>query len=523
MKWVAMVVVLMGAIATSWAAVTPMERVEGLVMPGELVQGHARFETKCDKCHQTFDKTKQTSLCRDCHEQIDIDVKKQKGFHGKIHDADKRECKSCHTDHKGREADIVQLDHEVFDHSRTEFELRGTHQSLTCDNCHKKPKFFRIPKYDCIDCHEEDDSHKGRMGRKCNNCHFEAGWLPANFNHDKTDFPLRNAHQDVSCQYCHVNERYLKTPKNCYFCHYLDDVHKGDRGVKCHQCHHDEKWARIEFDHDKDTNFKLNGTHKTVLCKDCHEGNMFKEKTKTACFACHEGQDSHYGKNGKRCDGCHTEKSWREIRFDHDKDTSFKLKGEHKEQACEACHKGDIFKVKTPVECAECHRLDDAHDGQQGEKCTTCHNENGWTKKVVFDHDITKFPLHGTHQVVSCEDCHTSERFKDAEFRCVSCHEKDDVHKKKLGKNCELCHGPADWLIWLFDHNTQTDFPLDGKHEGLDCHACHTRPVKDKIELPNNCFGCHEKDDNHAGQLGRQCERCHVTKSFKTIRIKDKK
>ena len=105
----------------------------------------------------------------------------------------------------------------------------------------------------------------------------------------------------------------------------------------------------------------------------------------------------------------------------------------------------------------------------------------------------------------------------------MSCHEDDDVHKLKLGKNCELCHGPADWLIWLFDHNTQTDYPLDGKHEGLDCHACHTKPVKDKIELPTNCFGCHEKDDNHAGQLGRQCEKCHVTESFKTIKIKDKK
>ena len=83
-----------------------------------------------------------------------------------------------------------------------------------------------------------------------------------------------------------------------------------------------------------------------------------------------------------------------------------------------------------------------------------------------------------------------------------------------------LCHGPTDWLIWKFDHNEQTDYDLDGKHDGLDCHACHTDAVEKEIELPTNCYGCHEKDDNHSGQLGKQCEKCHVTSSFKDIEIK---
>ena len=510
-----------GVSASLWAAVSPVERMEGLVMPGEVVQGHARFETKCDKCHEAFDKSKQSKLCRDCHEQIDQDIKKKKSFHGKLHNIAKRKCHSCHTDHKGRDMDIIQLNQETFDHRRTEFELKGQHSSIPCGSCHKKPKYYRIPKYDCIDCHEEDDSHKGRMGKKCDNCHFEAGFLPANFNHDKTDFPLRNTHQEVGCQYCHVNERYLKTPKNCYFCHYLDDVHDGDRGIKCHQCHHDENWTRIEFDHDKDTDFKLHGAHQDLMCKDCHEKNVFKDRVKPVCYACHKVHDSHYGNFGKRCNSCHNEKKWRDSIFKHDKDTDFKLKGEHKDLKCEACHKGDLFDNKPSMECGECHRLDDAHDGQEGENCTKCHNEESWVKKVVFDHDITKFPLHGAHQFLTCEDCHINEKFKDVEVKCMSCHKKDDVHKLKLGKKCEVCHGPVDWLIWQFDHNTQTDYPLDGKHEGLDCHACHTDPVKDEIELPTNCFGCHEKDDNHQGQLGRQCEKCHVTESFKTIKIQE--
>ena len=516
------VVVLLSSVpGAASAAVSPTQRLEGLIMPGEVIKGHARFETKCDKCHERFDKTKQTKLCRDCHEQIDLDIKEKKRFHGKIHNIEKRECHTCHTDHKGRDMDIVQLDKEVFDHSRTEFELKGEHRSIPCSTCHQKANFYRLKQRKCIECHEEDDSHKGRMGKVCDNCHTEAGFLPAYFNHDNTDFPLRNMHEKVGCQYCHVNERYIDTPKNCYFCHYLEDVHNGDRGIKCHQCHVDERWSRIEFNHDKDTDFKIEGAHKRLLCKDCHQKNIFKDEVKGICFSCHEVNDAHYGNYGKKCENCHTEKEWSDIKFNHDKDTDFPLKGEHKEILCEACHKGLLFDEKTPKNCSDCHRLDDAHEGQEGEKCTNCHNEEGWIKKVVFDHDLTKFPLHGTHPLLTCEDCHSSTKFKDEDVKCIACHEKDDVHKLKLGKQCELCHGPVHWLAWTFDHNEQTDYPLDGKHEGLDCHACHTQPVKDKIKLPKNCYGCHEKDDNHDGQLGKQCEKCHITKSFKTIKIKD--
>ena len=126
--------------------------------------------------------------------------------------------------------DIIQFDEEMFDHDRTNFELEGDHKLLACKNCHKQDGFYRLPKHECFDCHDRDDSHKSSLGLNCENCHIEDAWLPAYFNHSKTDFPLRNNHSDVGCQYCHVNERYENTPNNCYFCHYLDDVHDGDRG-----------------------------------------------------------------------------------------------------------------------------------------------------------------------------------------------------------------------------------------------------------------------------------------------------
>lgn len=507
-------------VSVALAQVDPVERMEGLVQPGDVIKGHARFEKKCNKCHEPFNKSKQRKLCRDCHEEIDRDIKKEVGYHGHIYNIAERECHSCHTEHKGRDMDIVQLDEEMFDHEKTNFKLRGNHASIPCKSCHKKDRFYRLPKHECVDCHEKDDSHKERMGRKCENCHIESAWMPSFFIHKKTDFPLRNNHKNVGCQYCHVNERYKDTPKNCYFCHYLDDVHDGERGIKCHECHNDERWSRIEFDHDDDTDYKIKDAHKRLLCVDCHEGKIFEDETPNHCFGCHEAHDAHNTLYGKKCGDCHTEKEWRKIKFDHDADTTFKLKGEHKELQCDACHKGHLFKEKTPAKCSTCHRFDDVHDGQEGDKCSQCHDEKSWIKKVTFDHDITKFPLLGSHPLLTCEDCHASGKYKDEEILCDACHKKDDVHKRKLTKECELCHGPLDWLVWEFDHENQTDYPLDGAHDGLDCHACHSEPVEKEIELPTNCYGCHEKDDNHNGQLGKQCEKCHITKSFKDIEIK---
>ena len=57
---------------------------------------------------------------------------------------------------------ILRQFQEVFDHSRTEFKLEGEHATIPCAECHKKPKYYRIAKYDCVDCHEEDDSHKDK-------------------------------------------------------------------------------------------------------------------------------------------------------------------------------------------------------------------------------------------------------------------------------------------------------------------------------------------------------------------------
>lgn len=561
-------------------------RLERLLMPGPLIEAHKKYENKCEKCHETFDRKKQTTLCRTCHEKIDDDIKNKKEFHGKYKPVSSSECRDCHTDHKGRLEDIVLLDELSFDHKNTEFELKGSHKNNNCKACHKPGKKHRDAPTECYSCHKNDDIHKGDLGKKCKDCHSEKSWKKkrSEFNHDETDFPLKYKHQDVSCDSCHPGEKYKDTPKKCYSCHRINDVHRTRYGDKCKECHTEKDWKKTSFNHDRDTDYLLKGKHTRVKCDTCHKGYLYKDKLETKCYSCHKEDDEHRGKNGRKCEDCHSEKNWDTTSFDHTKDTKFPLKhkhskvsctachkngvyektatncyschkdsdehkqrygkkchdchderswnkpifdhtrdtdytlkGNHKSVVCDSCHTGNLYENKIKTDCISCHKRNDIHRGNQGEQCDRCHSEQGWNENVKFDHDLTHFPLIGLHIVVPCEECHISSSYKNTKKRCVDCHKDDDEHKGKLSNNCEQCHNPNSWNLWRFDHNNQTDYELDGEHDGLDCLACHRTVINEKIELPTNCYSCHRSEDVHRGGFGRKCEQCHTTQGFNKV------
>ena len=56
--------------------------LEKLVIPGPVIQGHAKVEQECGKCHEPFSRQSQTRLCLDCHKETAADRKARKGFHG---------------------------------------------------------------------------------------------------------------------------------------------------------------------------------------------------------------------------------------------------------------------------------------------------------------------------------------------------------------------------------------------------------------------------------------------------------
>jgi hypothetical protein len=493
--------------------------IETLFMPGQVISGHAKYESDCSRCHARFEKKTQDRLCRDCHEEIDRDISTGSGFHGLAPGLKDQRCKSCHTDHIGRDAGIVLLNSATFDHDATDFRLLDSHLDVSCTACHQRDRKHSEAPNDCYGCHREQDPHKGNLGKQCDDCHLPRSWDDFDYDHDTTDFPLRGKHNEVLCSSCHLNEQYEKTPQDCNSCHYLNDVHSGRNGTKCHDCHNIQQWDESKFNHDRDTEFRLRGKHSDIRCEACHLQALSKAKPEKDCYSCHRNDDRHKGRYGKECHSCHTETTWQRAEFDHERNTDFPLKGGHTDLACSACHRGALGKEDLSTSCYDCHASDDVHRGQEGEGCQRCHQESGWSEKVVFDHDLTAFPLIGLHASTPCEECHLTTAFQDAETHCYACHEADDEHKSTLGEHCASCHNPNAWGLWIFDHNQQTEFELDGGHEDLICRDCHREPVEKTPKQSSRCYTCHSDDDEHHGRFGRNCQRCHATSSFSEVTI----
>jgi hypothetical protein len=210
---------------------------ETALMPGEVIRGHAKLEAECEECHVRFDQDAQTTLCSNCHKEVKSDVLKHEGFHGRL---EEKQCRECHTDHKGRDANIVLLDTKKFDHSKTDFPLLEAHKNqekIKCKDCHETKKKYREASLECNACHRKDDKHKGSLGTDCKNCHNERSWKETRFDHslEKTRYALVGKHVDVKCGKCHVSQsQYKGVAHECVACHRKDDKHKGQYDqVRC--------------------------------------------------------------------------------------------------------------------------------------------------------------------------------------------------------------------------------------------------------------------------------------------------
>jgi len=514
-RWLIWSLMLAGLSAVGPASAQVLERV---LMPGPVVEGHAQYEDECSNCHQPFSRELQRSLCLDCHTEINDDIQAMTGFHGRSPSIPEVECTVCHTEHEGRDADIIGLDPDTFDHAATDFPLRDSHIAVSCEGCHAADTAYRETESTCFSCHSTDDRHNGNLGEGCSDCHSETRWIDASFDHDTTDFPLAGKHVDTPCGGCHRNEVYADTPTTCVSCHRIDDTHAGRNGEMCQDCHAPAGWADTRFDHFAETGFALADGHSGLACAACHADSTFEQPPEPECYACHRADDVHAGNNGAECQTCHSPTTWPTVSFDHLRESGFALNGAHGDLLCTACHRGPVETARPDSSCVSCHWTNDVHQGRLGETCQDCHGETGWAESVRFDHDLTAFPLLGLHAAVSCEGCHADAGFQDTQDQCVDCHRVDDVHDQRLGLDCAMCHNPNDWGIWRFDHSTQTDFPLDGAHEDLDCLACHNRPVTDTVALSTTCGGCHRSDDIHANGFGMNCDRCHTTEAFTELK-----
>ena len=149
--------------------------------------------------------------------------------------------------------------------------------------------------------------------------------------------------------------------------------------------------------------------------------------------------------------------------------------------------------------------------------------------------NCTKCHQPGSRANLICVECHTEMGARIAKGRG---YHASVVEKDKGSKQCATCHSEHNGIEFnlirwepsqsQFDHS-RAGWQLDGKHIGISCNKCHNAlhvsaseksaiRVKDfdrtYLGLSSSCVACHT--DEHRGQLGQDCKRCHNTTDWKT-------
>lgn len=300
-------------------------------------------------------------------------------------------------------------------------------------------------------------------------------------------------------------------------------------------------------------------------CLSCH--TFGSNDLAPNCLECHtpiqnriNNQQGYHGSlEDKSCSGCHLEhagKNYQLVQWDPDREsfdhglTGYQLTGKHQRLECRECHQAgyvqapDILEYarkysaadvlsKTllglPTACGECHS--DVHRNEFSDQtCDDCHSTAEWVSvRTTFDHATqTNYPLTGAHKLLDCGKCHTQKqtpvegvqvrKFSGLSYEsCLDCHA--DYHHGQFDANCLQCHTMDSFKspkAGVVDHS-KTRFPLVGKHQSVDCLACHQSGDNARPLAFENCTDCHA--DYHEGAFrnrtqGSRCEACHSELGF---------
>ena len=155
----------------------------------------------------------------------------------------------------------------------------------------------------------------------CEDCHSAAGWSPIRakpeFKHNRTKFPLRGGHEQLSCTQCHAKPVFSDVGKNCSDCH--ADIHLRKFGSDCAQCHIAQGWFTSKQQVRNHMNlFPLIGAHAAVECEACHKSVVGGQyRVLPYCSACHMSEyrkttnPNHLAQGfPQTCESCHSQDSW---------------------------------------------------------------------------------------------------------------------------------------------------------------------------------------------------------------------
>ena len=477
------------------------------------------LEQKCISCHEDVHAGGLASDCTECHGQLQFRP-------------------ATFFDH----SEFIPL---VNGHSGIECKLCHTLPELTEKNENKFLPFDQVRGTRCEECH--DSPHRVIWEQECELCHPEDAppWSEGKESvtkelHELVGFRLDVPHDKLECDQCHdpnlsfenrypdpTSAGYLRREESCEGCH--QDIHGGQFlpfHTQCMDCHEKTHFLPPDFGvEEHEELYPLLGVHKTTDCQDCHKlGELNSDLGKSdairmfrgisqECLACHEdvhlGQFLAEGIQLVQCQHCHPlPTSWTEIDFEHNLDSRYMLEFSHLSVDCEKCHQLDSFPQGDSairyrplgMRCEDCH--EDIHRGQfirnDSVQCEHCHPlPTAWDELGFVHNQDSRFALAGVHAETDCVKCHKPEtqpdnvlmtRYRPMGMRCEDCHE--DIHFGQFREgglvNCDTCHPfPSSWHDLDFDHNTDSQFPLDGTHATVSCEKCH--PEVSLRSGANNC------------------------------------
>ncbi|HEU4733672.1 MAG TPA: cytochrome c3 family protein [Kofleriaceae bacterium] len=186
---------------------------------------------RCADCHPSVTFKPRPSDCFGCHPEPAV----HKGQYG-------TGCAQCHTT---RTWEDVKPLHDVGD-----FSLKGMHDNLACERCHRDNRQLAGSGNLCINCHRQDDIHNNSLSPRCGECHTQWSFAPARFDHARVGCNLTGLHRTIACFDCHKNGNFAGLSPQCVGCHRDDALANPSAGgvdhtkqFTCTICHNPNSWA----------------------------------------------------------------------------------------------------------------------------------------------------------------------------------------------------------------------------------------------------------------------------------------
>ena len=223
-----------------------------------------RLGTACEKCHlETGDNTFNhntmsafqldgkhlTVRCADCHPSVTFKPRP-------------KDCFGCHPEpavHKGQYGTGCAQCHSTRTwgdvkplHDVGDFSLKGAHDNIACERCHRDNRPLAGSGNLCLNCHRQDDIHNNALSPRCGECHTQWSFAPARFDHTRVGCTLTGLHRTIACFDCHKSGNFAGLAATCVSCHH-DDAQRAaaiptgsavahPAQTQCAGCHNPNSW-----------------------------------------------------------------------------------------------------------------------------------------------------------------------------------------------------------------------------------------------------------------------------------------